>query len=307
MSATRSRSISSKNKNASTRGRSISTASRGAKGGRGAGRKKNARDSKPAAPARRKSRGRAGATRASRSPIGQAIELLMQDHRKVQKLFRQAERVKDDAERLRPIVEEACAALKQHTRIEERHFYPVMHDAGKDADVIAEAYVEHGSAKQLIAQLERGDADDEQYAATFTVLGEYVKHHIKEEEGEIFPKARRARADFKPLLDALMARERGGTEPSTGARGARPEEAEAPGRRTARGRQARGRATRENAAAEADAGAGAANEPVGSDVEQPRRGRRGATAEETGETETAGRGRERESVEQEDRSREGNR
>jgi len=131
----------------------------------------------------------------------------MADHKMVQQMFRQAERAKENPEQLREIVEAACAALTLHAEIEEQHFYPVMRETGKETDMIAEAYVEHASAKQLIAELESGDPEDEEYAAKFKVLGEYVKHHIKEEENEIFPQARRARADFEPLLEALVARD----------------------------------------------------------------------------------------------------
>jgi hemerythrin superfamily protein len=131
----------------------------------------------------------------------------MADHKMVQQMFRQAERAKEKPDQLREIVEAACAALTLHAEIEEQHFYPAMRETGKDTDMIAEAYVEHASAKQLIAELEGGDPEDEEYAAKFKVLGEYVKHHIKEEENEIFPKARRARADFGPLLEALVARD----------------------------------------------------------------------------------------------------
>jgi hemerythrin superfamily protein len=297
MSATRTRSKSSK-KSTQKRGRSTSLAARGAKGG-GTAARKSTRASGGARGAAKKSASRtSGASRTKGTPIAQSIELLKEDHKEVQKLFRQAERLKDDVQRLRPIVEQACAALKQHTRIEEQYFYPVMQQASKETDLIAEAYVEHASAKQLIQQLERGNTDGEKYAATFTVLGEYVKHHIKEEEEEIFPKARRAAGDFEPLLDALMAKKEGAeAEPMAGSE---MDEAREPGRRAARGRQGRGRAARESAQAD---GGGAAREAMESDIEQPRRGRRGAEQEETGETETAGRGREQESVEQEDRTR----
>lgn len=68
-----------------------------------------------------------------------------------------------------------------------------------------EAEVEHDSAKILIRQLERMKPGDPKYAATFTVLGEYVNHHVKEEEAEMFPKARRARVNLKALGAKLMA------------------------------------------------------------------------------------------------------
>ena len=221
-------------------------------------------------------------------------------------MFRQAERLKDDMERLRPLVEQACAALTQHTEIEEQYFYPVMQETGKETDMIAEAYVEHASAKELIAQLQQGRAEDEQYAAMFTVLGEYVNHHIKEEEGDIFPKAKRARADFQPLLDALTMREEGATaQASTGGRSSRSSEAQDTERGSARGRQGRGRSSREGAGSEGTVSSGRPGSE--GDVEQPRRGRRGGSQEESADQETSGRGRGEESQEQEGRSREANR
>ena len=247
----------------------------------------------------------AGGSR-SRTPIGQAIELLMADHKEVQKLFRQGERAKDDKQQLREIVEACCVALALHAEIEEQYFYPVMREAGgRDAgDMIAEAEVEHASAKQLIAQLQGGDADDEQYAATFKVLGEYVKHHVKEEENEIFPKARRARGDFEPLLEALMARdaamEGGAMQQGQGGRSAGAGGAESSGngggrdagataRNATRGRGGRSRSSGEGGGEEMQPSGGEGS--MSSAGESSRRGRRGAQAD-TEDVETMSRGRE---------------
>jgi hemerythrin superfamily protein len=135
----------------------------------------------------------------------QVIEMLTEDHRAAEQLFRQGEKFADDPNQLQPIAQRACAALTQHAEIEEEFFYPALRE--KDDDhLIAEAQVEHNSAKQLIADLESMDPDDERYHATFKVLGEYVKHHIKEEEDEIFPLARKSKADFEPLFEALSAK-----------------------------------------------------------------------------------------------------
>lgn len=249
---------------------------------------------------RRATRGKpAASSRTRRTPLAQAIELLMEDHRKVQKLFRQAERAKGKPQQLRAIVEEACAALTQHAAIEERYLYPVLHDTIKERDLVAEAEVEHASAKQLIAQLESGDPEDEQYAATFTVLGEYVNHHIGEEEKQIFPKARRAGGgDYQPLLDALTSR--GEPRPKRGARDALDASEEAPTERgSARGRQGRGRSVaREGAGPEASGVTRSAAETIAGDVEQPRRSRRGE-ALDTGETESTGLTREQEASDEE--------
>jgi hemerythrin superfamily protein len=148
--------------------------------------------------------GRSQSSKPGRSYSKQVLEMLGKDHQDVKKLFRQGEKFAGDAEQLQRIVEQACAALTEHAEIEEEFFYPVLRE--KEQGLIAEAEVEHNSAKQLIADLQSMDMDDERYHATFKVLGEYVKHHIKEEEGELFPLAEKAKADFEPLYEALMAR-----------------------------------------------------------------------------------------------------
>ena len=142
------------------------------------------------------------------------VEMLTSDHENVKKLFREGERI-DDTERFQSIVDEVCDALAEHAEIEEEFFYPALRetDAG---ELVAEAEVEHNSAKQLIADLQGMDADDERYRATFKVLGEYVKHHVREEEGEIFPRARASKADFEPLFEALSARSGDGADTSEG-------------------------------------------------------------------------------------------
>jgi len=265
---------------------------------------------------------RATPSRGSRTPIGQAIEILMADHRMVQRMFRQAERAKGKPEQLRAIVEAACAALTLHTEIEEQHLYPAMRRATRDTAMIAEAYVEHASAKQLIAELSGGDPGDEEYAARFTVLGEYVKHHIREEEKQIFPKARRARANFEPLVEALVARDEavlaeGVAEEAAATRtnsgrgrriGATPREGDsAPAARGAtRGRRGRGRALdatkagESTASTEDDLGALRTGRE-GADMEQPRRARGSRTQEDTGDLEPGARGADADSDEAESR------
>lgn len=133
-----------------------------------------------------------------------AIALLMEDHEYVKKAFRAFEKM--DEEDQPALVKQVCAALKVHTRIEEEIFYPAVRKAIKDPDLMNEAEVEHDSAKSLIRQLERMKPGDPKFAATFTVLGEYVNHHVKEEEEEMFPKVRRARVNLKALGARLMGR-----------------------------------------------------------------------------------------------------
>ena len=87
---------------------------------------------------------------------------------------------------------EICVTLTVHATIEEELFYPAAREAEVETDLLDEAEVEHASAKDLIAQIEGMGPDDELYDAKVTVLGEYIDHHVKEEEGEMFPKCRKA-------------------------------------------------------------------------------------------------------------------
>ncbi len=93
-----------------------------------------------------------------------------------------------------------------HTMLEEEIFYPAVREAIGDEDLLNEAAVEHETARMLIDQLENMGPDDPNYFATFTVLGEYVRHHIKEEQGEMFPAARKARVDLAALGERMRAR-----------------------------------------------------------------------------------------------------
>ena len=136
-----------------------------------------------------------------------AINLLIEDHEYVKKAFRDFEKMDhENNDAMKALVSQVCAALKVHTKVEEELFYPAARKALKDEDLMNEAEIEHDSAKTLIRQLERMKPDDPKYVATFTVLGEYVKHHVKEEESEMFPKARRRRLDLQRLGNRLMAR-----------------------------------------------------------------------------------------------------
>jgi len=136
----------------------------------------------------------------SRSAAG-AIEMLKDDHAKVKKAFKEFEKMdRSDTESCRQMVESVCEDLRVHTSLEEEIFYPAVRAAIEDEDIMNEAAVEHETAKMLIEQLENMGPDDPNYFATFTVLGEYVMHHVQEEEGEMFPQAKKAQ-DLD--LDAL--------------------------------------------------------------------------------------------------------
>jgi hemerythrin-like domain-containing protein len=137
-----------------------------------------------------------------------AIDMLIADHKKVQNAFKEFEKLKEGRNKRgkAEIVRQTCADLTVHTTIEEEIFYPAARKAIKDADLMDEATVEHAGAKDLIAQLESMQPGDDLYDAKFTVLGESVNHHIKEEQTEMFPKVRRTKVDLIALGEQMAQR-----------------------------------------------------------------------------------------------------
>ena len=144
----------------------------------------------------------------ARSKTANAIDLLKEDHEKVKKAVKEFEKMdRSDTESCRELVERVCAELRVHTTLEEEIVYPALREAIEDEDIMNEAAVEHETAKMLIEQLENMEPDDPNYFATFTVLGEYVMHHVKEEEGEMFPQAKKAKdLDLEALGEQIKAR-----------------------------------------------------------------------------------------------------
>ena len=119
-----------------------------------------------------------------------ALDLLAEDHRKVEMLFEKFEKARGAAAQQK-IVHQLCDELTVHTMIEEEIFYPALRGQIEE-DVINEAYVEHDGAKMLLLALRDAEPDEEFYKAKVTVLQEQIEHHVKEEEGELFPKLRKA-------------------------------------------------------------------------------------------------------------------
>jgi hemerythrin superfamily protein len=144
----------------------------------------------------------------TRSKTLTAIDLLKEDNDKVKKAFKEFEKMdRSDTETCRQLVRTVCEDLRVHTTLEEEIFYPAVREAIDDDDIMNEASVEHETAKTLIEQLENMEPDDPNYFATFTVLGEYVMHHVKEEEGEMFPQAKKAEElDLEALGEQMRAR-----------------------------------------------------------------------------------------------------
>jgi hypothetical protein len=131
-----------------------------------------------------------------------AVQLLTEDHKKVKKLFKDFERLKDQegaAKEKSALVQQICTELTIHTKVEEEIFYPVVRESIDEEDLMDEADVEHAGAKALIQQLEDMKPEDDHYDAKVTVLGEYIDHHVKEEHEEMFPKAKKAKVDMIEL------------------------------------------------------------------------------------------------------------
>ena len=139
-----------------------------------------------------------------------AIELLMADHRKVEDLFEQyeAEKEEGDDDTKRRIANRICGELTVHAQVEEEIFYPWLRENldEDDMEMLEEAQVEHNGAKDLIAQIESAGEVDATYDAKVKVLSEYIKHHVKEEENEIFPEVSSQKDELDELGQEMTAR-----------------------------------------------------------------------------------------------------
>lgn len=133
-----------------------------------------------------------------------AISILKSDHKKVKGLFEQFENT-DNLREKKKIAAEAIMDLKIHAEIEEKIFYPAVREELDDEDIMNEADEEHHVAKLLIGELDQMDGTEDHWEAKFTVLAENIRHHIKEEEGEMMPKARKEEIDFDALGQKLLA------------------------------------------------------------------------------------------------------
>lgn len=139
-----------------------------------------------------------------------AIDLLIADHREVKALFKEYDKLvkaEADSGEKQVVAAQICVMLTAHATAEEELFYPRAREVlGDDEDLVDEADVEHASAKELIAQIEDGSPDDPLYDAKVKVLGEYIDHHVKEEEGEMFPKIRKSDLDLDAIGEEIAAR-----------------------------------------------------------------------------------------------------
>jgi hypothetical protein len=172
---------------------------------------------KPRRTASRSGSRKTGSQRRASAGSGNALTLLKEDHARVKALFERFEKARGEEQKSK-LAETICTELKIHAQIEEEIFYPAAREALEDEELLDEAQVEHESAKQLIAQIEGGGPGGELFDAKVKVLGEYVMHHVKEEEGELFREIRETELDLaglgeqlKQRKEQLQSRESGGS------------------------------------------------------------------------------------------------
>lgn len=198
--ARRSRDGSGSSGRGSARTRSLSASSRAASNTGAAASNRRAASNRGGRASGRSTRGRSAAHASS------AVKLLKQDHRAVAQALAEFESAQHAAKQ--SIAQHICKMLTVHTQIEEELLYPAAREAldPDDTHLVAEANVEHASVKDLIRQIEQAREVDEAYEAKVQVMGEFVKHHVKEEETELFPKLERSSLDLDALGERLQQR-----------------------------------------------------------------------------------------------------
>lgn len=134
-----------------------------------------------------------------------ATVLLRADHKLVSGLFEDFEKASTKAMK-KKLVSKICMELSVHAQVEEEIFYPAVKQALKDHELVPEATVEHETLKSLIAQVEGVEPDGEMFDAKIKVLCEYVEHHVKEEQNEMFPKAKATKLDMMKLGEKIAMR-----------------------------------------------------------------------------------------------------
>jgi hemerythrin superfamily protein len=138
-----------------------------------------------------------------------AIDLLKSDHEQVKQLFDQYDALSQSGtseQDKQQLARRICTMLTAHATVEEEILYPAARTTIQEPQLVDEATVEHASAKDLIAQIEGMSPSDPLYDAKLKVLGEYVKHHVKEEENELFPQLKQSGVDLQALGEQLAAR-----------------------------------------------------------------------------------------------------
>jgi hemerythrin superfamily protein len=138
-----------------------------------------------------------------------ALALLVADHKEVKKLFKSYDALihaNAGTEEKQALAEQICSMVTVHATLEEEIFYPAARENVEEQDLLDEAEVEHASAKDLIAQIQDMEPEEDLFDARVKVLGEYIAHHVKEEEEELFPKVKRSKQDLQALGAEMTAR-----------------------------------------------------------------------------------------------------
>jgi len=156
-----------------------------------------------------------------------AIAILKADHKAVEALFKKYEGLGDRAVATkRKVVDQMIKELSVHAAIEEQVFYPGVRSANAEIkDVVLEGLEEHHIVKWTLSELEKMDPEDERFDAKVTVLMESVRHHVEEEEGEMFPEVRKSikASELKEMGAALLeAKKLASTHPHPAAADERP-------------------------------------------------------------------------------------
>jgi hemerythrin superfamily protein len=147
---------------------------------------------------------------ASRARAPNALVLLRSDHDEVTALFDRFESSKRSDQKDK-LAQKICLALSVHAQIEEEIFYPALRDAAASDDtddMLNEANVEHAGAKKLIAEIEASTTEDPLFEARVKVLSEYIRHHVKEEQRDLFKAARASDLDLAAVGAKLAARKK---------------------------------------------------------------------------------------------------
>lgn len=150
-------------------------------------------------------------TRISRAAVAartQVLDALKEDHKRVKKAYRDFQKLdaENDPEACRAIVDQVLQELTVHAALEEELLYPAAHGQIEDESLVDEAEVEHASMHTLMDQLRGMAPGQDKYVARFTVLCEYVTHHVKEEETEMFPQLENVKLDWESLAEEVRAR-----------------------------------------------------------------------------------------------------
>jgi hemerythrin-like domain-containing protein len=136
------------------------------------------------------------------------LDILTEDHNKIIQFFDEFRRIQAcaDDETKQTLVEVTCTELVIHAQVEEEFLYPALGDALEEPSMIDEAIVEHIVARQMIGEIESMHPSDHLFDAKFNVLGEYVRHHIQEEQDKLFPRIRRSGIDLEALGADILQR-----------------------------------------------------------------------------------------------------